>query len=601
MHFKKPHPHGRHDGEVAVYQMLKLPISSDPTSSGLPKNHAVRAMKSPLVALGTLDNKGRPWTTIWGGEIGCIKLIAEDVLRFDSKVDARHDPVFQTLLGSDTVKTGNAILSKSGRGKMMAALTIDLEGQDRVKLMGRMLVGTEDKDGRVGVAMDIEESLGNCPKYLNRKEIVPNDMHPTLIPQGLPLPQEAVDLIGSADTLFLSTTNGDSMDTNNRGGPPGFVRIIQNNEEGVVLIYPEFSGNRLYQSLGNLKVNRLIGIVIPDFTTSDVLYLTGSATILTGKDASDLLTRTQLAVKITVIDAKYVRSGLPFRGIPIEYSPYNPPPRYLVAEQNDGIGKVSHNSTDLSANFVSRETLTPTISRFRFKLSSQKPIPTWYAGQYITLDFASLLYQGWSHMRDHDPQSLNDDFIRTFTISSTPQETELQITVKKHGPATQYLWEYRDGTPLKLSVLGFGGQESFRIPIQRDSEKPSPSVFIAAGVGITPLLAQAPALISAKTDFNVLWTLRGEDLKLAMDSLKRIDGLAPATKLFITGDCFDSKLAQEVHNLGLDIAFRRMCEDDLKPLKRLERKFFVCTGPALLQVVKGWLAGEQVVWEDFGY
>ncbi|KAL6690020.1 hypothetical protein J3F84DRAFT_390563 [Trichoderma pleuroticola] len=483
---------------------------------------------------------------------------------------------------------------------MMAALTIDLEGQDRVKLMGKMLAAMEGKDGRVRIAMDIEESLGNCPKYLNRKEIVQNDINAVLISQRLPLPQEAVDLIGRADTLFLSSTNGKSMDTNNRGGPPGFVRIIQNNEDGVVPTIA-VSGNRLYQSLGNLKVNPLIGIVVPDFVTSDVLYLTGSATILVGKDASDLLVRTQLAVEINVTDARFVRSGLPFRGIPIEYSPYNPPPRYLVAEQTESTAKAPQDSTDLSAKFLSREILTPTISRFTFKLSSQKPIPTWHAGQYITLDFAPHLYQGWSHMRDHDPQSLNDDFIRTFTVSNTPQETELQITVKKNGPATHFLWRHKADTPLKLSVLGFGGQESFRMPVQKASAESPASVFIAAGVGITPLLAQAPALISAESDFDVLWSLRGEDLKLAVGSFKRIDGLAARTELFITGDHCDRKLVKDVQNFGSEIAFQRLCEDDLRTLKGAERKFFLCIGPTLLQRVKGWLAGEQVVWEDFGY
>lgn len=359
------------------------------------------------------------------------------------------------------------------------------------------------------------------------------------------------------------------------------------------------SGNRLYQSLGNIKVNPRIGIVIPDFITSDVLYLTGSATILTGEDASKLLTRTQLAVKIDVADARFVQSGLPFRGIPIEYSPYNPPPRYLVAEQDESIAKAAHNSTDLSANLLSRETLTLTISRFTFRLSSSKPIPTWHAGQYITLDFAPHLYKGWSHMRDHDPQSLNDDFIRTFTVSNTPQETELQITAKKHGPATHFLWKHRIGAPLKLSVLGFGGHESFRMPVHANES--SSSVFVAAGVGITPLLAQAPALLDGRADFNVLWSLRGEDLPLAVDSFQRIDGLAATTKLFVTGDSIDSRLVEEIVGMGSSIQFRRMSEDDLQPLKGSERKFFLCTGPTLLKKVNEWLTGEQVVWEDFGY
>lgn len=139
------------------------------------------------------------------------------------------------------------------------------------------------------------------------------------------------------------------------------------------------------------------------------------------------------------------------------------------------------------------------------------------------------------------------------------------------------------------------------MPVPKTSAESSPSVFIAAGVGITPLLAQAPALLGAKAEFSVLWGLRGEDLELAVDSMKRIDGLAAVTKIYITGDSFDGKLAREVRNLGSAIEFRRMCADDLEPFKGSERRFFVCTGPTLLRRVNTWLSGEQVVWEDFGY
>ncbi len=43
------------------------------------------------------------------------------------------------------------------------------------------------------------------------------------------------------------------------------------------------SGNRLYQTLGNLKANPRVGVVIPGFETSDVLYVSNapSLTLLT--------------------------------------------------------------------------------------------------------------------------------------------------------------------------------------------------------------------------------------------------------------------------------------------------------------------------------
>jgi hypothetical protein len=78
-----------------------------------------------------------------------------------------------------------------------------------------------------------------------------------------------VDLIHKTDLFFMSSTNGDSMDTNHRGGPVGFMRVASNEADkedgggGVVLVYPEYSGNRLYQSLGNLYLIPTIGIGHP--------------------------------------------------------------------------------------------------------------------------------------------------------------------------------------------------------------------------------------------------------------------------------------------------------------------------------------------------
>lgn len=80
----------------------------------------------------------------------------------------------------------------------------------------------------------------------------------------------------NSDLFFMSSSHHDSdMDTNHRGGPQGFVRVLSNDEDGLTFIYPEYSGNRLYQTLGNLVETPQAGFVFPDFSTGDVLYLTG--------------------------------------------------------------------------------------------------------------------------------------------------------------------------------------------------------------------------------------------------------------------------------------------------------------------------------------
>ncbi|KAH7312291.1 hypothetical protein B0I35DRAFT_452296 [Stachybotrys elegans] len=581
---------GWHEGEEAMHRELKLPPSVNPTADGLPGRFALRVMQSPLVAVGTLDAQGRPWTTVWGGERGFTQPIAQNILGFNASIDSKHDPVFRALWGEGS-RVGDVVQPNNGQGKMMSGVAFDPETRDRVKLAGSMVAGSETSEGELQMAMAVTESLGNCPKYINKKIISKNPVQSELAAEGLPLSQDALDLLDKADLMFLSSTNGDSMDTNNRGGMPGFIRVVKNTQDSVELIYPEWTqGNRFYQTLGNVKLNPLVGIVIPDFETSNALYLTGSASILVGDEASALLARTKLAVKITVTDARFVKASLPFRGAFVDFSPYSPPVRHLTSERD---AHAPSRSEDIYAELVRREPITPTVSRFTFRLSSRGEIPAWHAGQYMTLDFGPELSLGYSHMRDDDPQSINDDFIRTFTISSAPGTAEVQVTARKHGPATGLLWKHNLQTPLEVRVLGFGGDESFRL-----AKAPRP-VFVAGGVGITPLLAQAEGVLG---ELQLLWSLRGEDLPLAVDSFERIAGLGRATTLFVTGNADpEASTVERLEQAGARVVRKRLAKEDVERLKGEGHRFFLCTGGVLLKRVAEWLEGEDVVWESFEY
>ncbi|KAI0433706.1 hypothetical protein F5Y09DRAFT_297910 [Xylaria sp. FL1042] len=670
-----------HPGEEAVQRMLGVPSRNNPTVHGLKQAHGYRVNVSPLVAFGTLDEHGRPWATIWGGEAGFCRPIAENVLGVNGIADARYDPVIQALftIRGNTEKPDNGeselgerriideeVVRPAG-GKVMAGLSIDLETRDRVKLAGRFIagsaVGTTPGVANLQMAFAVEEALGNCPKYLNKKHIVPHVPTPELVRgadsspnDGLPLPQEAVELIAKADLFFIASKHGDgSMDVNHRGGAPGFLRIFRNRESerdgngvddgGVVLVYPEYSGNRLYQTLGNLNQDPVAGLVIPDFTTSDVLYLTGRTTTLVAERAAAYMPHAKLAIRIDVTEARFVRGGLPFRGSVIDYSPYNPPVRLLATEKKEGQEDGATNAIAV-ATLLTRQVITPTVSRYTFKLTLTKSgsgngLHAWYPGQHVTFDFSSELDHGYSHTRDDDPQSLNDDFVRTFTVSAPLNsrdlvevetrtgskgevsvtselrdgaEPELEIVVRRHGSATALLAHWNLRVPLEIPVLGFGGVEDFRMPVagaERKDKDSKESVFIAGGVGITPLLAQALGVLGTddekeKGTLQVLWSLRAEDLPLAVDAFTKIHGLGPVTKLFVTGSLGDAgegrDLVNTVKTLGARVVGKRVAKDDiLETGEKGKRKFFCCTGPAMMKDLLQWMEGEEVVFESFEY
>ena len=212
-----------------------------------------------------------------------------------------------------------------------------------------------------------------------------------------------------------------------------------------------------------------------------------------------------------------------------------------------------------------------------------------------------MLDNGYSHMRDDDPQALYDDFVRTFTVSSPPPTSpvssgkkELQVTFlgRRKGPATGLLWRHNLRAEPTLPVLGFGKAAGF-LMVPDDGEK----VFVAGGVGIKPLLAQAPGIFPGNS-LSILWAVRSDDLSFVKDVLGRIEGLSRVTSLFVTG-VGDQEVEGRVLALGARVERRRMEESDLRGVGG--RKFHVCTGGPMMGAVLGWLDGEDVAYESFSY
>ncbi len=61
--------------------------------------------------------------------------------------------------------------------------------------------------------------------------------------------------------FFLATSAHDNTDCSFKGGDPGFVRVTAPD----TLIFPDYDGNRMYKSLGNLSVNPNVGLLFMSF------------------------------------------------------------------------------------------------------------------------------------------------------------------------------------------------------------------------------------------------------------------------------------------------------------------------------------------------
>ncbi|KEF54494.1 uncharacterized protein A1O9_09661 [Exophiala aquamarina CBS 119918] len=612
-----------HEGEKAIHKRAHLDFREDnPTSPFLTPWAAYQVSRWPLMAIGTLDQDDRPWCTIWGtGEPPLSQQVAQSVIAVKSNVDATFDPVVEAIWKG---KDDGEIVREEGKGRLVSGLSINLEERGRVKLAGRLIAGALSADegskrqgnlgksGSIQLVAKIDQSLGNCPKYLNKKIITSSKPKPVLVSDSPHLTQKALDLIEKADMFFIASAHEhEDMDANHRGGPQGFIRIEQpeNPEEASTLVWPEYSGNNLYQTLGNLEATPRAGLVVPDFETGDVLYLTGNTKTLVGAEASRVIAKSNLAVSIKITAARLIQNGLPFRGRPVDdatkgRSPYNPRVRHLASEQSDPFGKAPGDEPPVTAQLLNKTKLTPTITRYRYALADATVLGPWKPGQYVTMDFSKELDMGYSHMRDDDPTSLNDDYVRTFTVSSVSNSLgrhgeEFEITLRKVGSVTKWLEWQRVGMA-EVGIRGFGGEFSF------NQQQGSRIGFVAAGIGITPLLGQIGNVNISK--LQVLWSLGIKDAGLALDLFTQYPSLKDSVTLFLTGETAllekhesEKPKLQKLIEIGSHIERRRLQKDDLAKADASVDEWYLCTAPALRKTVQDWLPGRSIVFENFNY
>lgn len=224
---------------------------------------------------------------------------------------------------------------------------------------------------------------------------------------------------------------------NQRGGRPGYIRVKPSDGRTVAL--PDYSGtcgardlshslipcltlyfcagNRLLTSLGNIEATPLAGLTFVDFKTGDVLYLTGDARTLVGPEAQEVMPLQNVLTLVYTTGYVLVRDALPVRqrfGTSPIRSPYSPPVKLLAEETAEG-----------SSTFFDQDAA---VQLARIRLHSQdlatftwttiKPVHV-VPGQTAILDFSGLVgSRQYAHMDALNPTNVNDDRIRTWTISS---------------------------------------------------------------------------------------------------------------------------------------------------------------------------------------
>lgn len=263
----------------------------------------------PMVVVGSVDETGDVWASVVMGEPGFMQVSDPHTIDFDLTRVYRvlSDPLWDNL----------------EQDRRAGLLMIELATRRRLRVNGRMeTVGPEHLQLRV------DESYPNCPKYIQRRHLGGVTTHTGLaaeVPRtGNLLDASTEGLIATGDTMFVaSVAPGGGVDASHRGGPPGFVRILDER----TLRVPDYVGNSMFNTLGNFVAYPRAGLLFPDFERSRVLQLVGRPEIRWDVEGSPEETGGTRRYWDFIID-RWVDTTLPFKAEWefLDASPFNPAP-----------------------------------------------------------------------------------------------------------------------------------------------------------------------------------------------------------------------------------------------------------------------------------
>lgn len=290
-----------HAGELAVQRRMgQAEIAARVgrmIRTEIPAAAAAFLSEQPMIVLAATDDAGRVWASLVTGPAGFVH--AED----DQTITVEALPVPGDPL--------HDVLRRPGRQVGMIAI----EPQTR----RRMRVNGSVQPTAAGLSIHPDQVYSNCPKYISRRHIdeVADVASPAVVRRADVLDERLQRIVARADTFFIGSADPEgNADASHRGGNPGFLQVLSPNR----LRWPDYRGNSMFMTLGNISANPRCGLLIPDWETGTTLQLTGTAEIVWDGGVAG----SQCSVEFTVDEVIELTDVSPLRWGQAELSPANP-------------------------------------------------------------------------------------------------------------------------------------------------------------------------------------------------------------------------------------------------------------------------------------
>jgi predicted pyridoxine 5'-phosphate oxidase superfamily flavin-nucleotide-binding protein len=284
-----------HAGEIEVQARLGAREDAERVgriiASAIPPTARSFLARQRMAVAASLDEQGRPWASLLIGPAGFIEAADDRLLRIAS-TPSPDDPLTVNLAARPE----------------LALLVLDPRTRQRVRFNGRGLLSPD------GLFLHAHEVYGNCPKYIQRRRLVgesAEEAGEARRSSSLDTRQRA--LVEGADTFFIATWHpAGGADASHRGGRPGFVRVVDHS----TLLFPDYPGNNMFNTLGNLAGHPRAGLLFVDFEGGGLLQLSGRA---------ELFWEPTTGVRVQIEHVRETRGGSPLRFELVEPWPANPP------------------------------------------------------------------------------------------------------------------------------------------------------------------------------------------------------------------------------------------------------------------------------------
>ncbi|MFX3636573.1 MAG: pyridoxamine 5'-phosphate oxidase family protein [Candidatus Pristimantibacillus sp.] len=295
-----------HEGELAVQKMAGVEIIAERNSRSInehiPKGAVAFLGRQSLVITASVDERGRVWSSIITGEPGFL------YVNDKGELVIRSSPVL-----------GDPLIQNLNSNNELGLLVIDLSKRIRLRING---TGSFDENG--WLVITTTQVYGNCPKYIQNRYLHANGVYQRLQSsecrsQGLSPEQQ--DWIRKSDTFFIgSVSAAGDVDASHRGGPPGFVQVMDER----TLIIPDYFGNSMFNTLGNIYSNPSTGLLFIDFLSGHSLQLTGRSEISWDENKISKYPAAERLLVFKVDEVLFVDNGTDLSWEFVEYSPSNP-------------------------------------------------------------------------------------------------------------------------------------------------------------------------------------------------------------------------------------------------------------------------------------